>query len=180
MSDLNEELNKAAYRGKLDEVRTLIKQGADVNSKSIIHGESVLMTASLYGYNEIVKTLIDNGADINVKNNDGWNPLINAAYNGHNDVVNTLIDNGADINSTSKKGWNALIMASYQGHNDLVENLILNHKIKISDKDKEILKDNRLTFTLDLIDKIDFEKSLQREIKPTQEPIKKQTVSMKI
>ncbi|MGB5157268.1 ankyrin repeat domain-containing protein [Desulfobacterium sp. N47] len=72
---VNEDLVKATGRGDLSEVKRLISQGADVNTKvnvdTKVKNGTVLMAASLNGYCEIVEEFLLKGADVNVKNEDG-------------------------------------------------------------------------------------------------------------
>ena len=59
-------LIEAAKHGNLEEVRDLLRNGADVNEKDR-YGNSALMFASGEGHIEIVHLLIDNNADLNIK-----------------------------------------------------------------------------------------------------------------
>ncbi len=67
---LNNELRKNAEKGHLDIVKSLIKQGADINSENA-GGYTALMKSSSSGHLGIVKYLIENGADIEAKNEYG-------------------------------------------------------------------------------------------------------------
>lgn len=60
-----DELVIAALSGDLKQVKTLIKQGVDINTKSIMGG-TALMAASFEGHLEVVKYLISKGANVNV------------------------------------------------------------------------------------------------------------------
>lgn len=166
----------ASIRGNLDVFRTLIENKADVNAKDK-SDRTVLIWASS---NDVVKTLIDNGADVNAKDKSGWTALMRASLNGHNDVVKTLIEHGADINAKNENGWTPLVLAASNGENEVIKTLLIEYQAKVSDEDKTILKKLGSTFTLDLIDKRDFEKSLQKDIKPIQEQTKKKSLTMKI
>ena len=73
--ELNLQLRKFSYKGLLNNVKLLIKAGADVNSKSD-HGWTSLTLASSHGHNEIIKELIDNGADIYITTFGGNTPLM--------------------------------------------------------------------------------------------------------
>ena len=90
MSDINSDLIKYSTRGELDEVKTLIKNGADVNAKNE-GGWTALMMASENGHNEVVKILIENKADVNIQDSDGWTALMMASEYINNDVVKTLL-----------------------------------------------------------------------------------------
>lgn len=62
-------LHRAAYGGMLQQVESMIKEGADVNKA--VDGETPLMAAVYGGQTRIVKVLLENGADINYKNEQG-------------------------------------------------------------------------------------------------------------
>ena len=169
----------ASANGNSDVVNTLLENKANVHSKNN-NGEIALMLASHFGQNDVVNTLIKNKATVNEKDYDGDTALMMASVYGHNEVVKTLIDNGAYINERNFDGDTALVKASVNGENNVVKNLLLNHQAEVSLEDRLKLNQLGANFTLDLIDKRDFEKSLQREIKPIQEQTKKKSFSMKI
>lgn len=95
----------AALDGDLKQVKTLIKQGVDINAKSIMGG-TALMDASANGHLEIVKYLISKGADINAVATietkgviiDNITALMLTSSRGHLEIVQYLISKGADVN----------------------------------------------------------------------------------
>jgi len=71
-ADLETELIQAAEDGDLLKVERLLKAGADINwSSNDEYGETALMKAVLFGYNEIFNLLLEEGVDVNQKNNYG-------------------------------------------------------------------------------------------------------------
>ena len=62
----NDALLDACSSGKLDDVRSLLAEGADPNCKNG-DGRTGLMRASKRGYDEIVKRLIEAGADVRAR-----------------------------------------------------------------------------------------------------------------
>ena len=88
---MNEKLFQAVIDGNLDEVKRLIKAGADVNAKNTIRGDTALMIAAENGHTEVAAALIKAGADFNAKNTNGWTALLIAAKNGHTEVAAALI-----------------------------------------------------------------------------------------
>jgi len=58
----------AADMGRADIARWLIDNGADVNHKTTIMGETLLMSMAVAGEYELVRLLLERGADVNAKN----------------------------------------------------------------------------------------------------------------
>lgn len=67
-------LHDAAKTGDLKQVKTLIKQGVDVNSKNK-QGATPLHWAAFKGHVDVAKELIKNGAKVNVLTNKDSTPL---------------------------------------------------------------------------------------------------------
>lgn len=137
--DINKKLIEATIAGDISEVKTLIKQGADVNATDN-KGYTVFMFARMGWHTEIEKFLIDNGADVNIKNID--EQFLMATFEGDISGVKTFIKQGADINykdsklffnsdkmritSLSPSAYTALMIASCYGHIEIVKYLIDN------------------------------------------------------
>lgn len=120
---LNEALLKAAKRGKLAEITTLLDSGADVNAA--IDGDgSPLIVAAEAGAIRVVTLLLDRGADPNMGVEGDGNPIIAAASEGHEDVVRLLLDRGANIDMVVPGDENALIQASASGFLNVVKLLV--------------------------------------------------------
>lgn len=103
-------LQRACKRGNLDEVKDLIKRGADPNESDFC-GFTCLHEAALNGNTEIVKFLIKHGADVNkqaLPDGDLETPLIDAADNKHLEIVQVLLENGADPKIFNNDGFTAL------------------------------------------------------------------------
>lgn len=78
----------AAGEGRLDAVRYLLDQGADVNARDE-RGRSALAEAAFYGNVSVIKELILRGADINAISDEGT-ALDIAVHTKHADVVGLL------------------------------------------------------------------------------------------
>lgn len=122
-SEPGAKLMRAAGRCKTDEVRKLIADKVDVNTKVIGDGTPLIMAARK-GCVEVVRMLLDAKANPNLASAGDGNPLIVAAYRDHDDVVKLLIDRGADVNSVSPGDGNPLIAAAQRGNLDIVRMLI--------------------------------------------------------
>jgi len=67
---LNEQFIEAVRTGGLEQIKTLLDQGADAN-ESYQEGSTALMWATIPGQVEVVRLLLDRGADVNAKAKDG-------------------------------------------------------------------------------------------------------------
>ena len=134
------ELREAASKGDVEEVRALLRAGADCDDNLADEDESTaLMWASgtPTSHRDVVELLVGAGADVNLADEDGTTALIEASVKGHRDVVEALLGAGADVNATSYCGftpggwsslWTALMYAGNQdeddSHRDVVELLV--------------------------------------------------------
>ena len=101
ISGCSSDLGDAAERGDLNEVKWLVKDGADlshVNKK----GQSVLWRAVKGGELEIVTFLINNGADPLQQDKNIGSPLHLAAAKGQNDIVTFFLTQGINVDLMSK------------------------------------------------------------------------------
>ncbi len=129
----------AAGNGKMDEVKAMLKKGADVNAKK---GISALIAAAAKGQMEMVKFLLEHGADINAKSdiertNDGSSAFINAVENGHMEIIQFLIDKGADIDARGPVGWSALMIAIRKDRSEVIKLLLNNPATDVNAVDHE-------------------------------------------
>ncbi len=94
-NDLSERLLEAARAGDVEQINTLLGQGADVNA-STRYGATALHYASDKGHFEAVKLLLSRGAQVNVNDNFyGETPLTWSLSNGHLGIAKLLIEAGA-------------------------------------------------------------------------------------
>uniref|UniRef100_A0A2K6SJW1 Ankyrin repeat and MYND domain containing 2 n=1 Tax=Saimiri boliviensis boliviensis TaxID=39432 RepID=A0A2K6SJW1_SAIBB len=85
-------LMHAAYKGKLDMCKLLLRHGADVNCHQHEHGYTALMFAALSGNKDITWVMLEAGADTDVVNSVGRTAAQMAAFVGQHDCV-TIINN---------------------------------------------------------------------------------------
>lgn len=132
IEELKGGLRVAIMFGKIDEVKRLVKAGADLNEKfdfgmhrDITH----LLLACMFSWEksaEIVKVLIDAGADVNVEWK-GMNLLhVAVEHAGDEAVIEPLVANGLDINEMNKAGQTPLYGAAFHGKIEWAETLIKN------------------------------------------------------
>jgi len=87
---LGKSLRKFSILGKIEIVKYLIEQGADVRGND----DYDLIWVIERGHLDVVKYFVEQGADIHVH---GEAPLKVAVYNGHLDIVKYLVEQGADV-----------------------------------------------------------------------------------
>uniref|UniRef100_G1S324 Ankyrin repeat and MYND domain containing 2 n=1 Tax=Nomascus leucogenys TaxID=61853 RepID=G1S324_NOMLE len=85
-------LMHAAYKGKLDMCKLLLRHGADVNCHQHEHGYTALMFAALSGNKDITWVMLESGAETDVVNSVGRTAAQMAAFVGQHDCV-TIINN---------------------------------------------------------------------------------------
>jgi ankyrin repeat protein len=115
----------AAQGGDLDDVRSLIAAGADVNNPAN-DGSTALLWATYHSDPELIAALIAAGADPNMANKYGMTPLLQAAGTGDAAALAALLDGGADTAIVHPEGTTPLMLAARTGHLDAVQ-LLLDH-----------------------------------------------------
>lgn len=117
MSDLDEELLRAAETGDVAAVTTALRQGADVNARGFNFGRTALMEASMRSFVDVMGALLSAGADVNLRGELGESALICAASSRGGDSIRLLLANGADPKVVDRDGRTALIwMVDIQFH----------------------------------------------------------------
>jgi hypothetical protein len=116
-------LHSAAEDGDIDKVRTLLKEGANVNETDS-DGITALYMAALAGRTNIIRVLIDAGANVNIKTSWGDTALHKVAYNGSIENAKLLLDKGADINAAGYYSKTPLVLAAEGYHADMIKLLI--------------------------------------------------------
>lgn len=114
----------AAQRGDVSAVRSLLRQGADVNAAQG-DGMTALHWSALRGDIEISEVLIYAGANLEATTRvGGHTPLLVAARTGHPALVIALADAGADVSAHSSTGVTALHFIAGAGDRGALETLI--------------------------------------------------------
>jgi uncharacterized protein len=114
-------LGLAAFFGKIEAVKYILKAGAEVNSPSKNSlGVTPLQSAVAGSHLEITRLLLEAGASPNVRERGGYTPLHAAAQNGDVEIVRSLIFGGANVEAVSEKNEKPLDMAVKSGHDEVV------------------------------------------------------------
>lgn len=121
----------AACQGQLEKVKTLLKEGTDVDAKDE-HGNTPLRWAVLADSPAVAKFLLAKGADANASDNFGETPILAARGST---MVGLLIDNGADVDAKTRRLQRTKLHdACFAGDRDVVV-LLVRHGADIHARD---------------------------------------------
>jgi len=123
---LEYELFLAVDKKDVDEVKTLLEQGADVNANTL-EGLSLLHFAVYQEAEKIVPLLIKKGARVNSTDDMGQTPLHYAVKASKRGMAGMLVDSGAFINIRDMYGRTALLQA-VEMNNDYMAEWLLENK----------------------------------------------------
>ncbi|KAJ0419187.1 hypothetical protein BJY00DRAFT_324533 [Aspergillus carlsbadensis] len=144
-ADQQTALHWAAFRSHVHIAGFLLDNGADLTLRDLEAGSpevvkllldrgTPLISAVMYGHQEVLKllleygadpeSLLDSGADPYSQTTNGKSALSVAAASGQVNVVKALLDLGADTALSDSDGWTPLHMASSRGHVEIVEALL--------------------------------------------------------
>ena len=105
-----EDLFAAANAGNVNQLRTLLSQGLDINISNRGR-ETSLHIAAAKGHYSAVIFLVNKGAYVNAKTVKNWIPLHHAVRFRHPNIVNFLINHGSKAHSRTSDGLTAVDMA---------------------------------------------------------------------
>ena len=117
------ELTQAIENDSIAKIKSLIKNGVDLN-KSILIGEEydleeydeispLFYAVRKYACMEILELLISNGVDLHKVDSDGISVLDMAIKFRRKDVIQFCLDNGFDVNASKRKsGITPVMLAS--------------------------------------------------------------------
>lgn len=109
-------LHAAAWEGKIDAMRLLIREGAYLEMPSTPDRKTALHEAVYKGNMETIRLLLENGAFINSEDADGQTPLHLACKNGMENIAIFLLAAGAQPGIKDEQGDTAL---KYAIENDM-------------------------------------------------------------
>lgn len=114
----------AAMKGDVATVRTLLKQGASVNTAQG-DGSTALHWAAEHGDVALAQTLLAAHANVKATTRIGaYTPLDLAAKAGNAEIINMLIKAGADVKAVTTTGATALHFAAMNGNPEAVQALL--------------------------------------------------------
>lgn len=116
--DLNEKLIQAAWDNRLEDVKSLVAEGADQNYLDA-ETETPYLIPTSEGYSDMLRFFISTGKpDISIHDRYGGNGTIRAAERGHAEVVALLRFLDDDVDRINKPGYTALIESIIFGTGD--------------------------------------------------------------
>ena len=124
----------AAMHNNADEVRELLKEGADVNA-ALGDGMTALHWAAYNGNDALGSVLLYAGANPEAATRIGhYTPMMIAAQQGHGDMVAKLLEAGADARATTTTGVTTLHMAAASG-SAIAERSLIAHGADVNAKE---------------------------------------------
>jgi ankyrin repeat protein len=121
---LREQLREAVESGNATEVRTLLVQGADMDTPGA-DGVTPAQEAASCNHCEVLKALIEAGDDVNKANKfNGYTPAHTAVTRNSMLALKALVDAGADMNAVDKCGRTPAHFAANLGRSDTLKLLI--------------------------------------------------------
>ncbi|KAK4295912.1 hypothetical protein Pmani_031557 [Petrolisthes manimaculis] len=122
IEELNRSLRKAICYHDAEKVRSLLKLGADPNTKC--NDLPGLIRAAKDGSLYVVQALVNAGADVDIRTEQGNSALHLAAKEGHSEVVLQLVESGAFVDAINRSGVTPLQIALAHGHMEVIQRLI--------------------------------------------------------
>lgn len=128
-SDLDQNLINSCYNGKVDEVKVLLSQGADINTRDLKANKTPLLAAITTDNLKILDLLIENNVDINAVDKENVSPLMLACNLGKYDAIKKLL---------SQEDIQVNVQENYTGYTALM--IVLDSNILDIKQKEEIVK----------------------------------------
>jgi len=119
-----------------DVVASLLKLGADVDSRDSDDMTPLLCAFESFGSGEVAQLLMEHGASVHVRNKKGQTPLHLASGWCHSDVLASLLKLGADVDSRDSDDMTPLLHALVHRNNSSAVKLLLEHGASVHVRNK--------------------------------------------
>ena len=137
-SDGNTPLIYSAQRGYLENVKTLLANGADVNYTNPTTGLNALSAAAAEGQDLVVKLLVKTGkAHVNITDNAGRSPIFYVVEQNQPQTLRTLLSLKADFNQPDSAGVSPLMHAAALNRQECLQFLLKQKRINIHAQDNQ-------------------------------------------
>lgn len=128
MSELQDDLIRAAAWNNLAEVSALLAKGADVDTRGPSDATPLYYAVRTYNRNSndagVIDELLKRGANPNLSPSCRLTPLMIAVSRDDVKIAQALLEHGADVNAATPEGFTALMSASMVGYPEAVALLI--------------------------------------------------------
>jgi ankyrin repeat protein len=104
----------AVAADRLDAVKVLLAEGADINAQALNQDTPWLLAGAL-GRTEMLRLMIPRRPDLSKRNRFGGTALIPACHYGHVDTVRLLLTTSIDVDHVNDLGWTCLLEAVILG-----------------------------------------------------------------
>jgi len=119
------DLIEACMAGNVDEVKSLLQTGVDVDFEDP-GGQTALFWAVMRNDKSAATLLVEHGAIIDKINTTGQTPLMGAALRGHIQMIDLLVSLGAEVNRTDATGLTPWAWAALNKHEEACQELSKN------------------------------------------------------
>lgn len=120
-ADLSESLQYAASTGRLELIKLLLTEGADVNQLPGSRSPSALHRAVRENHLNVAEFLINTGANVNAISRGQHTPLHRAVMQNHLEMAELLIKHGANVEITNVHGNTALDIAIENNNLEMID-----------------------------------------------------------
>jgi ankyrin repeat protein len=122
--NLSQKLHSAVRLGRIQDVRLLLREGADVNSQDA-RGRTMLHIAISGGRTQMIWLLLDYKANVTLYDRDGLTPFLIALARNMNDVARVLMeDHDVDVHTANRQGQTPLHITAAQGNADIAYHIL--------------------------------------------------------
>jgi ankyrin repeat protein len=132
----------AAYFGDLDEIKSYLAKGGDVNAEDPSR-LTLLACAVCGGQEAVAKLLLNQGADANLQAGSGWAALHWASMTGRDEMAKMLLEEGADLALRDRWGCTALYHAASRYRGDAVVEMLLEKGAEVNAKSGVIIAEGQ-------------------------------------
>lgn len=129
--DLTEAFFTAAIEGDIENLKSLLEKGMDINVRNK-KKQTAILIAAIHKKLDTVEFLANEGADINLQDQTCLNPFLYGCIKGDLPLVKLMINHGSDLECLTRFGGVGLTPACEKGHLDVVRLLLATTDINVN------------------------------------------------